>query len=207
VEDRHRKDKGSPMTRNQELHKNFPKRLIQSICIMITLAYCCTGRSQGVFLFFNPDRPTLLANGQAAGPGIWGQALVGLTNSSLTPVGFPAEHQANGIILSQTIEVPFSFFYTYVQVQMAVWDGTIWGTDFASVPPSQLGFTDIVPVLLVQPLDPNYNVPFFTRSAVVPVVPEPSAGIFTLVAMLALRWKTVIARLGASPWLKTKENE
>jgi hypothetical protein len=69
---------------------------------------------------------------------------------------------------------------------MAVWDGTIWGTSFATVPSRQLGFTDIVPVLLVQPLDPNYNAPFFTRAAVVPLVPEPCFGALVLVGMATL---------------------
>jgi len=44
-------------------------------------------RSQGILTFYNnPGAPTYLisTNGSFAGPGIWGQALVGLTADSLT---------------------------------------------------------------------------------------------------------------------------
>jgi hypothetical protein len=109
-----------------------------------------------------------------------------LTNSSLTPLGLPHQHQANGLILSEIIGVPFANFYTYVQVQMAVWDGTLWGASFASVPASQLGFTDIVPVEVVMPLDAFYYTSQFTQSAVVPPVPEPSA--FALAGVATLAW-------------------
>jgi hypothetical protein len=131
--------------------------------------------SQGVFTFWNPNAPTYIGvlGGAYAGPGIAGQALVGLTNSSLTPLELPREHGANGIVLNEIISVDFAPYYTFVDVQMAVWDGTLWGTNFSNVPTNQLGFTDIVPVEVVRGTDPFYYSPQFTQSAVVPNAPEP----------------------------------
>jgi hypothetical protein len=69
--------------------------------------------------------------------------------------------------------VPFADFYTYVQVQLAVWDSTLWGTNITSVAPGQVGYSDIVPVEVVRGTDPFLYSPHFTQSAVVPNAPEP----------------------------------
>jgi hypothetical protein len=86
----------------------------------------------------------------------------------------PTYHSLNGsgIIVPVGINVPFSGFYTYVQVQMAVWDSALWGTTYGNVPADQIGYTDIVPVFLAAPTEPWYW-PHFTQSAVVPYAPEP----------------------------------
>jgi hypothetical protein len=166
----------------------------QHLLIALPLLCACASNGQGVFTFYNPAAPTLLHNGGIAGPGIWGQALVGVASNSLSPVGLPAQHQANGILQPQLVSVTTAPFYTYVQVQMAVWDGAIWGPDFASVPANQLGFTDIVPVFLVLPADPTYDHPHFMRPAVVPLVPEPSVGVLAFAGVAAFYWRTSIGR-------------
>jgi hypothetical protein len=168
----------------------FLASLLRGGYILTGLCLSLTADGQGTFRFFNPGAPTLLYNGQTAGPGIWGQALVGLTNDSLTPLGLPAQHRTNGIIYPQSIGVPFAPDYTYVEVQMAVWDGTIWGTDFANVPASQLGFTDIVPVLVISVWAPNEHSRFFTQSAIVPLVPEPTVVALALAGAGALCLRT-----------------
>jgi hypothetical protein len=138
--------------------------------------------SQGVFYLSTRTARTRLGstNGPLAGPGIWGQAMAGFTVDTLTPVGVPAQHITNGLVFNQEISVPFADAYRTVLVQMAAWDGRVWGTSFAGVPPNQLGFTDIVPVYLVTPLGLQ-DFPQFSSPAVVPLVPEPSA---TTLAML-----------------------
>ncbi len=133
-------------------------------------------RGQGVFTFWNPGAPTYVGvwGGPLAGPGIWAQALVGLTTNSLSPLGLPEEHGLNGLVWGQSIGVPDAPFYSYVQVQMAVWDGTVSETNYANVPANRIGFTDIVPVEVVRPTDLTDFSPHFSQSAVVPLIPEPS---------------------------------
>jgi hypothetical protein len=168
------------------IHRRFMK---QNLAFAALLLSCCHALPQGTFVFYNYQDPTRIGSptGPIAGPGIWGQALVGLTSGSLVPLGLPAEHTSFGIVPRQDMTVPFAPPYTVVQVQMAAWDGTVWGTDFARVPPDQLGFTDIVPVLLVDPLDPSPGYPHFTQPAVVPI-PEPvTLALAGLAATLATR--------------------
>jgi len=145
------------------------------------------GNSQGNFELSTRTARTRIGsiNGPLAGRGIWGQALAGLTADSLTPVGFPSEHYTNGWVVGETIIVPFADANTTVLVQMAAWDGRVWGTAFAGVPSNQLGFTDIVPVLLATPLGLG-EIPQFTSPAVVPLVPEPSAAALVLLGGAAL---------------------
>ncbi len=140
---------------------------------------------QGAFSFWNPGAPTYVGvlGGAVAGPGIYGQALVGLTTNSLAPLGVPIQHNVNGIVTPQAIGVDFAPTYSYVQVQMAVWNGTVWGTNFSNVPGNQFGFTDIVPVQIVFPTDAFWDQPHFLQSAVVPFIPEPStSALFILTA-------------------------
>jgi hypothetical protein len=170
------------------------RRLARTRSIFFALYLLVSGRvlGQGTFAFYNPGAPTLLNNGQTAGPGIWAQALVGLTNDSLTPLGYPVQHRVGGIVYPQSIAVPFAPAYSYVQVQMAVWDGTVWGTSFTSIPPSQLGFTDVVPVFLVQFYDVHFYSPLFTQAAVLPPVPEPSVSALAMAGMAAVWWRARI---------------
>ena len=69
--------------------------LLLFVCSLATDAF-----SQGYFIFDNPTAPTHVGslNGPLAGPGVWGQALVGTTVDSLSPLGIPLEHQANGVV-------------------------------------------------------------------------------------------------------------
>jgi hypothetical protein len=79
------------------------------------------GNSQGTFALSTRTARTRLGstNGPLAGRGIWGQALAGFTADSLTPVGFSSEHFTNGLVVGQTISVPFADAYRTVLVQMA----------------------------------------------------------------------------------------
>ncbi len=151
-----------------------------SILVLCALSFCVQARSQGFFAFDSDSAPTRLGSldGPLAGPGIWAQALVGLTPDSLAPLGVPTEHFGYGEIHPQRVDVPFGnpdprYQWGSVFVQLAAWDGRVWGTDFSQVPPSQLGHTDTVVVGLDFPPGGGYTCDF-TQPAVVPVVPEPS---------------------------------
>ena len=55
-------------------------------------------------------------------------------------------------------------------MQLAAWDGRVWGTNFTNVPTNQLGHTETVAVELDNPPGPGYD-PQFTQPAVVPPAP------------------------------------
>src|SRR5688572_27779625 len=123
--------------------------------------------AQGLFDVFNPFAHTHVGSllGPEAGPGYWGQMLVGLTPDSLTPVGMPLEHRANGTILGGIVAVPGIDGGMTAFVQMWAWNGALWGTSLNGVPPDQFGKTDIVPVSLTFSFDPQYP-PLFNQSAI-----------------------------------------
>ena len=151
-------------------------RALNIFVLVVALPSCV--HAQGTFEFSNPTAPTRLGavDGPLAGPGIWAMPLAGLTADSLAPLyvyGAPVEHFGSGYIEPRVLRVPWAFSGTTIFVQLAAWEGTIRGTNFANVPVNQVGYTDIVPVFLV-PIDlPHFN-PQFTQPAIVPVVPEPS---------------------------------
>jgi hypothetical protein len=58
-----------------QLFQSFLKRFVHDARIVISLLCCWSGYGQGVFLFYNPDRPTLLSTGQVAGPQFGGRPL------------------------------------------------------------------------------------------------------------------------------------
>ena len=150
------------------------------ICIFFALAMWC--QAQGTFLPGIPFVPTRLGttNGPLAGPGIWGQFLVGLTPDSLTPVGTPLNHRPTGFLSGEIITVPFIPGGIFAYIQLVAWNGTLWGTSLADVPLDQLGQTDIILHPFTQ--DPQTAfAPRFTQGAVVPAVPEPST--FALAAL------------------------
>src|SRR5438309_479672 len=127
------------------------------------------------FEFVNDDVPTRLdmLGGPLAGPGFWAQALVGLTTNSLAPLGAASEHRAGGTIQPEPIYVPYAGNpdgWGWVYVQLAAWDGRVWGTDFANVPTNQLGYTDTVVVGLDVPPGPGYP-SVFNKPAIVPPAP------------------------------------
>jgi hypothetical protein len=175
--------------------------LSSSLCLLLLSGWAPCAPGQGVFEFSNPNAPTYVGTygGTLAGPGIWGQALVGTDTNSLTPMGFPAQHRSDGLLIGQLIGV-LAPPYSVVFVQLAAWDGVTWGTSFASVPAGQLGLTDIVPVELVMATDPSIYLPHFHQSAVVPLVPEPSVAVLALAGMAALWCRT---RIGGT---RTKAN-
>jgi hypothetical protein len=146
--------------------------------------------SQGIFEFYNPTAQTRIGsiNGPLAGPGFWGQALVGVTADSLSPLGSPLEHSSLGTVGPSDLSVPGVFAGERVFVQLAAWNGMAWGTSLANVPTNQIGYTDIVSFLLASPTQP-YPVPQFTQPAIIPAIPELSA--FSLIlfggAILAFR--------------------
>src|SRR6266480_882079 len=126
------------------------------------------------FPFTNDSAPTRFGSldGPLAGPGIWAQALVGLTLDNLAPLGVPTEHVGDGYIQYEQICPPFANpgGWGWVYVQLAAWDGRVWGTNFTNVPTNQLGHTDTVQVALDVPPGPGYP-PNFTQPAVVPPAP------------------------------------
>jgi len=153
------------------------------VSILLTLAMLQHGYCQGAFTLFNETAPTHVGamDGPLAGPGIWAQALGGFATNSLIPINASVEHLGGGYVLRSMI-VPWADVGQTIFVQMAAWDGTVWGNSFSAVPPDQFGYTDIVPVFLVSPTSPT-DFPQFTQSAIVPV-PEPSA--FALIGLSGL---------------------
>lgn len=156
------------------------KRLLDKILFLSLVSLHVYG--QGTLTFSNRGAPTYLGstNGPFAGPSIWGQALVGLTADSLVPMGIPIEHRVGGALSRGLfIDVPGTTPGDSVFVQMAAWDGTLWGTNIVSVPAGQFGYTDIVSVFLSSDVSPVI-LPVFTLSAIVPQVPEPSSAVTIL---------------------------
>ena len=101
-------------------------------------------------------------------------------------MGSPIEHDTGGLLsFYPTIFVPWAGIYSTIFVQMAVWDGTVWGTSIAGAPTDQLGYTDTVPVFLTSPTG-NTRFSEFTQPAVVPVVPEPSTFLLVGIGGLCL---------------------
>ena len=152
------------------------------------------GRPQGLFDFDNTYALTHIGsiNGPLAGPGIWAQMLAGASPDSLAPAGMPAEHLdilgvPSGRVVGAAVFVPGVPGCQTAFVEMLAWDGSRWGTVLSGVPKSQLGMTDIVPVVLAEPNGPGSHplAPHFTQSAVVPV-PEPSTLAVAAVAGVAV---------------------
>ena len=152
--------------------------------------FCClvlllpaAGQSQGIVTFTNVRAPTHIGSidGPLAGLDYGGELFVGLTPDSLAPIPPSSPHFVNGVVIGGAISIPYAFPGDLVYVQMAAWNGSLWGTDVEQAPPSQIGLTDIVPVFATIESPP---IPPFTRSAIVPPVPEPS--VWAL--MLCGRW-------------------
>ncbi len=138
------------MKNSHKAAAKLPRIAIVLALIVSTAAMTCDG--QGVFIASNVDAPTRIGSfdGPLAGPGIWGQFLTGSTADSLTPIDVPLEHVSGGRLSGPGI-VPGIPCGETAYVQMVAWDGTIWGTALEGVPATQLGRTDIVPVILSCP--------------------------------------------------------
>jgi hypothetical protein len=164
---------------------------IRVLILLLSLAVT-EGHGQGrVFLSNSAARTRLWTiNGPLAGPGIWGQFFVGPDADSLAPFGPSVEHQSQpaGLAKLQDVtEIPGIPCTTFVYVQMAAWDGRLWGAAFEGVPQDQVGMTDVVSVLATCGTHP-VELPDFTRPAIVPI-PEPSGlalGCFVAALLLLL---------------------
>jgi len=152
---------------------------IAIITTTFVAAFAAASQGQAIFEFENVFAPTRIGSidGPLAGTGIWSQALVGQTPDSLAPVGVPVEYgpMAGGILPPELLEPPNLQVCAFAYVKMVAWDGTLWGQTLATVPVSQLGMTDTVPVFMsnagLETCGPP-RIPRFTQPAVVPV-PEP----------------------------------
>ena len=141
------------------------------------------GYSQGTFLAFNPTAPTRLwtADGPLANSDYWAHFLAGGTPETLLPVGFSLPHDMNGIAGGAVrVAVPGIPCREYAYIQMVAWDGRYWGTALENVPLEQLGRTDIVRHPLSGCDMLPVFAPDFTQPAIVPPIPEPSAGVLGL---------------------------
>jgi len=149
---------------------------MKALTTLLLFALLCPMLAHGACFAFDSDSaPTRLGSldGPLAGSGIWAQALAGVTPDNLTSLGVSTEHVEAGEISPEQICPPFANPDTgagWVYVQLAAWDGRVWGTNFANVPTNQLGLTDIVRVELNVP--PGFDMtPNFTQPAVVPPAP------------------------------------
>ncbi len=98
----------------------------------------------------------------------------------------PLEHQANGVVPEAVMTVPGVFAGESVFVQMAAWDGTVWGTSFGQVPANQIGYTDVLYLGLVSGQGLPAELTRFTKPAVVPPVPEPGVLAMIVVGGMAM---------------------
>ena len=164
------------------------------IAILAALFSPVQAGSQGIFTLYNTGAQTRLGSvdGPLAGPGIWGQALVGINESSLSPLGPALEHDSLGAVGPITLSVPGVFAGEDVFVQMAAWDGTVWGTSFGQVPGNQIGYTDVLSIGLVSGQGLPAEVTRFTKPAVVPPVPEP--GVLAMIVLGGMAMLCVVAR-------------
>jgi hypothetical protein len=123
------------------------------------------------------DAPTRIGgvNGPLAGDNILAILLAGLPGDSLQPVGVPYPHSLyedgnpSGVVLISEA-IPFIPRLADGFIQVAVWDGSVWGRDFNDVPGNQLGYTEIrelPPIVIVVPMVR------FQQAAIVPAIPEP----------------------------------
>jgi hypothetical protein len=137
---------------------------------------------QGQFVFYNLSAPTRLVSidGPLAGPGIWAEMLAGRTPDRLSPLGFPAQHFGDGLVVGFNLTVQGIDCFETAYIQMVAWDGRLWGTSLEGVPADQLGRTDIVPHMLTCYPLPVYS-PMFTQPAIVPI-PEPSVVMLGILA-------------------------
>ena len=160
------------------------KTFLLSVACVLTITLNVT--AQGEFAACNRV-PTRIGSidGPLAGPSHWGQFFVGRTPDSLSPVAAPRPHDdsvVEGVVSCLIVEVDGILGGERAFVQMAAWDGAVWGIAFAEVPENQLGWTDVVSVKLTIPLEPDAPPPF-TQPAIIPPVPEPSTLALGLVAL------------------------
>ncbi len=157
------------------------------LCIVLVASFLqVRGLGQETLWFSNVNAYTRIGSetGPFAGPTILAQLLIGRTVDSLAPVGETATHR-DGFVRGPVLTVPGISYYEIAQVQMVVWDGSLWGPSLAGVPADQFGKTDIVPVKLGNPLLGVPPYPEFKQAAVVPI-PEPSTLALAVLGAAAL---------------------
>jgi hypothetical protein len=160
------------------------KRVIELSIVLTFLASVAS--AQGLFAFNNQSARTRIgsADGPFAYSGIWAQMLAGVNPDGLSPIGDPREHLAfgpGGLVVGPHLEVPGIPPCGIAYVKMAAWEGELWGTSLAGVPPEWLGMTDTVRVILGGGPIPCelVSIPRFTQPAIVPI-PEPPTSILGL---------------------------
>ena len=81
------------------------------------------------------------------GPELWATMLVGESPDRLFQIGLEKDHVPGGLLaycLTDALSVPAILPGMSAYIQMAAWDGTVWGTSYSAVPPNQVGRTDTV---------------------------------------------------------------
>ncbi len=145
--------------------------------IHTTLLWRSNVSGQGVFRMDNSTAPTYIGstNGSLAGSNVLSITLAGSTPDNLLPAGPTIDYFSNGRIRPVDVSVPGIPGLQYAFVQLVAWDSSQWGSEFETVPKSDLGKTDIVQVSLNLPNRFERWSPRFGSSAIVPTsVPEPS---------------------------------
>lgn len=158
-------------------------------------------RGQGVINFSNilpggGDVATRIGdlNGPLVGREYNAQLLAGRNESSLDPVGMPVRHIIEGLFSGGTRSIPGIMAGQDAVVQVAAWNGELWGDDFTQVPTENIGFSDTAIVMLdivntTRPL-PSLRI---TQPAIVPIIPEPSTMRLMLMAAV-LAFALYVAR-------------
>src|SRR5437899_8269683 len=200
-------ERGSARSNTEQsflLNPNISKMKALTLLAACLALLARTTLGQGTFEFDNRTAPTRVGSidGSLAGTNILAQALVGLSPTSLAPVGVPVAHSATpgfeGLVFGGIVAVPNAGVCRTAYVEMVAWDGSLWGHSLAAVPASELGTTDTVPVFLANPAMETCGAnafPRFTLPAVVPV-PEPSVLAMVITGGLgALLFRAVWKRL------------
>src|SRR5258708_25206802 len=122
---------GSPASKNEPSQSTTST--LANMKAFILLGSCWlllapTSYSQGVFAFYNPTAPTRVGSidGPLAGTNILAQMLVGLSPTSLAPVGVPVAHSAapgyEGRVFGGNVPVPSLPPCEFSYVEMLAWD-------------------------------------------------------------------------------------
>ncbi len=184
-------------------------RHMKALFVLVSIALLASGvavaqGTAGTLSFCNASAPTRLgsAGGPLAGSAHFAQLLVGSAPDSLAPATgqflttrlpiSPLSHLPESGLIGNfdVLLCPWVVLDNFeagetVYVQIAAWNAAVWGETFAAVPATQVGRTDVVPVLLSLYTQPAPR-PKFTKPAIIPAVPEPSAFLLESLAIALL---------------------